>query len=106
MLCSCEISHKQLVKQGLNKNENVLRGMPCPLGFDESHMMTCFVKPNIEPIDLKTQKVSQEQTIGLVSNDQFLSIGLSLASNPFENFLQFDKTSIGKLIASDAAIAS
>ena len=87
VLCSCEVNHRQLKKQGLNKNQTVLRGMPCPLGYDESHMLTCFVKPNLEPWDNIKNKANPELTIGLVSNDQFLSIGLALASAPFENFL-------------------
>lgn len=39
--------------------------------------------------------------MGLVSNDEYLSIGLALASAPFDYFIQFDKNRMGSFVASD-----
>ena len=61
-------------------------------------MTTCFVKPELA----QGVKASPEVTVGLVSNDLFLSLGLALAKSPLEDFIQFDKNSIGKLAISDS----
>ena len=78
--------------------------MPCPLGFDESHIMTSFVKP--DPVagasSGETSVSAPEVTIGLLSNDTFLSLGVALARSPLEDFIQFDKHSIGKLAISES----
>lgn len=89
VLCKCEPNLKQLRKQALNKKRTVLHGMPCPLGFDDSHMITCFVKPDLArgPLHYSKSTTQPEVTVGLVSNDQFLSLGLALAASPLEDFL-------------------
>ncbi len=43
--------------------------------------------------------------MGLISNDQGISFGLALASNPTEHYLLFDKKSIGRFIASESLLA-
>ena len=66
VMCSCEPNEKLLKRQALSHKSTVISGMPCPLGYDESHQLTCFLTPELKiPVD-----TDQNTTVGLLSNDQ------------------------------------
>ena len=44
VMCMCQPNERQLQKQALNKEKTVIMGMPCALGYDETHMLTSFLK--------------------------------------------------------------
>ena len=49
---------------------------------------------------MQTQALFSPTTIGLISNDQFVGIGLALASQPLDQFVLFSKNRIGNFEAS------
>ena len=103
VMCTCEVNEKQLNKQALSAGNTVITGLPCALGYDESHQLTCFLRPDLQHSNHnQSSQTPSNNTVGLISNDQFISIGLALASQPFDHFLQFDKNRIGSFIASSA----